>query len=122
MRKVMREHARLELERTARWYRKARSHPRPPEGWLRAMRLAVGIPAEQIADHMGFTPRMVFQTERAEQNRNITAGTAGTDGAGGGVRSGVRAGSVGSVAGGSRDGVGRAGGVEETVYDAKDRD
>ena len=71
MRKVMREQARLELERTVRWYRRARSHPRPPEGWLRAMRLAVGIPAEQIADHMGFTPRMVFQTERAEQKRNI---------------------------------------------------
>jgi transcriptional regulator with XRE-family HTH domain len=36
------------------------------------MRLAVGIPAEEIADQMGFTPRMVFQTERAEQKRNIT--------------------------------------------------
>jgi transcriptional regulator with XRE-family HTH domain len=72
MRKVMREHARLDLERRVRWYRKARSQSRPPEGWLRAMRLAVGIPAEQIADEMGFTPRMVFQTERAEQNRNIS--------------------------------------------------
>ena len=72
MRKVMREHARLDLERRVRWYRKARQQPRPPEGWLRAMRLAVGIPAEQIADEMGFTPRMVFQAERAEQNRNIS--------------------------------------------------
>ena len=36
------------------------------------MRLAVGIPAEQIADQMGFTTRMVFQTERAEQKRNIS--------------------------------------------------
>jgi transcriptional regulator with XRE-family HTH domain len=72
MRKVMREHARLELGRMARWFRKARVHPRPPEGWLRAMRLAVGIPAEQIARQMEFTPRMVFQTERAEQKRNIS--------------------------------------------------
>jgi transcriptional regulator with XRE-family HTH domain len=32
----------------------------------------VGIPAEEIADQMGLTPRMVFQTERAEQKRNIT--------------------------------------------------
>ena len=54
MRKVMREHARLDLERRVRWYRKARSQPRPPEGWLRAMRLAVGVPAEQIADQSGF--------------------------------------------------------------------
>jgi transcriptional regulator with XRE-family HTH domain len=72
MRRVMREHARLELERRVRWYRRARVHPRPPEGWLRAMRLAVGVPAQQIADQMGFTPRMVFQTERAEQRRNIS--------------------------------------------------
>jgi transcriptional regulator with XRE-family HTH domain len=35
-------------------------------------KIAVGIPAEQIADQMGFTSRMVFQTERAEQKRNIT--------------------------------------------------
>ena len=72
MRRLMREQARLELERKLRWYRRARLHPRPPEGWLRAMRLAVGIPAEQIADQMRFTPRMVFQTERAEQKRNIS--------------------------------------------------
>jgi hypothetical protein len=44
------------------------------------------------------------------------AGAAGTDGAGGGVRSGVRSGSVGAVAGGSGDGAGGAGGLEETVY------
>jgi transcriptional regulator with XRE-family HTH domain len=36
------------------------------------MRLAVGIPAEEIARYMGFTPRMVFQLERAEQKRTIS--------------------------------------------------
>ena len=72
MQKVMRERARLELERRVRCYRRARLHPRPPEGWLWAMRLAVGVPAEEIADQMGFTARMVFQTERAEQKRNIS--------------------------------------------------
>ena len=50
------------------------------------------------------------------------ARAAGKDGAGGGVRSGVRAGSVGAVARGSGDGVGGAGGVEEEVYDEKGRD
>jgi transcriptional regulator with XRE-family HTH domain len=72
MRRVMRERARLELERMVRWYRRARSHARPPEGWLRAMRLAVGIPAEEIANYMGFTAKMVFQMERAEQRRSIS--------------------------------------------------
>jgi len=65
MRKVMREWARLELERRVRYYRRARSHARPPEGWLRAMRLAVGIPAAEIAAKMGFTAKMVFQMARA---------------------------------------------------------
>ncbi len=72
MQKVMRERARLDLERRVRFYRRARLHPRPPEGWLRAMRLAVGIPAEQIAGQMGFTEKMVFQMERSEQKRNIS--------------------------------------------------
>ena len=72
MRRVMREKARLELERRVRAYRRARVHPRPPEGWLRAMRLAVGIPAQQIAESVGFTAKMVFQMERAEQKRRIS--------------------------------------------------
>jgi transcriptional regulator with XRE-family HTH domain len=116
MRRVMREHARLELERRVRWYRRARVHPRPPEGWLRAMRLAVGVPAQQIADQMGFTPRMVFQTERAEQRRNISLERLERMARAVGVRSGVRAGSVGAVAGGSRDGIGGAGGLAQKVY------
>jgi transcriptional regulator with XRE-family HTH domain len=70
--RVMREKARLDLERKVRWYRRARLHPRPPEGWLRAMRVSVGIPVMEIADAMGFTRKMVFQMERAEQKRNIS--------------------------------------------------
>jgi transcriptional regulator with XRE-family HTH domain len=72
MLKVLRERARLELERQLRPYRRARINPRPPEGWLRAMRLAAGIPAERIAEAMGFTVKMVFQTERSEQKRRIS--------------------------------------------------
>jgi transcriptional regulator with XRE-family HTH domain len=72
MLKVLRERARLELERQMRPYRRARKNPRPPEGWLRAMRLAIGLPAERVARGMGFTKKMVFQTERAEQRRKIS--------------------------------------------------
>ncbi len=36
------------------------------------MRLAVGIPVEQVADTMRFSTKMVFQVERAEQKRKIT--------------------------------------------------
>jgi hypothetical protein len=70
--RVMRERARLELERKVRPYRKALTQPRPKEGWLRAMRMAVGFPAERIAETMRLTPKMVFYTERAEQRRKIS--------------------------------------------------
>jgi transcriptional regulator with XRE-family HTH domain len=72
MLRVMRERARLELERRVRPYRRTLMQPRPKEGWLRAMRMAVGFPAERIAEAMRFSPRMVFQTERAEQKRKIS--------------------------------------------------
>ena len=72
MRKILRQRARLDLERQLRPYRRARIDPRPPEGWLRAMRLASGLPAERIAEDMGFTPKMVFQTERSEQKKTIS--------------------------------------------------
>lgn len=52
-------------------------------------------------------------TEKKDQS-----GTVGADGAGARMRSGVWAGSVAAVAGGSSDGVGGAGAVEEEVYGA----
>ena len=70
--RVLRERARLELERQVRPYRTARKSPRPPEGWLRAMRLATGIPADQIAKTMDYSKKMVFQTERSEQRKTIS--------------------------------------------------
>jgi transcriptional regulator with XRE-family HTH domain len=69
---VMKERARLEMERRVRPYRKALTRPRPKEGWLRAMRMAVGFPVDRIAEAMRFTPRMVFQLERSEQKRKIS--------------------------------------------------
>jgi hypothetical protein len=72
MLRVMRERARLELERKVRPYRKALTQPRPKEGWLRAMRMAVAIPAKRIAEALQLTPKMVFYTERAEQKRKIS--------------------------------------------------
>ena len=70
--KILRERLRMELERQLRPYRKARKNPRPAEGWLRAMRLATGTPAERIAEGMDFTTKMVFQLERSEQRRTIS--------------------------------------------------
>ncbi len=70
--KIMRERARLELEQQIRPFRRARKNSRPREGWLRAVRLASGISAEQIARVMDFTPKMVFHMERSEQTGRIS--------------------------------------------------
>ena len=70
--KVLRERARVELERQLRPYRRARKDSRPPEGWLRAMRLAAGISTGRIASAMDFTTKMVFQMERSEQRKTIS--------------------------------------------------
>jgi transcriptional regulator with XRE-family HTH domain len=70
--RVMRERTRLELERSVRPYRRALARSRPKEGWLRAMRMAVGFPVERIAEAMRSSRNMVFYLERAEQKRKIS--------------------------------------------------
>ena len=70
--KVMRDRARVELERQVRPYRRAQKSPRPPEGWLRAMRLATGFPVDRIAKAVDFSTKMVFQVERSEQRKTIS--------------------------------------------------
>jgi len=70
--KVMRERERQDLERQMRPYRRARKNGCPPEGWLRAVRLASGMSAEQIARMMDFTTKMVFHMERSEQKGTIS--------------------------------------------------
>lgn len=42
------------------------------EGWLRAIRQATGMPVREIAEYMKFSPKMVFQMERSEQDNRIT--------------------------------------------------
>jgi DNA-binding Xre family transcriptional regulator len=71
MLRILRETARQELERQIRPYRRALRQRRPPEGWLRAMRLATGFPVAELAQTMELSSRMIFQIERSEQNRNI---------------------------------------------------
>ena len=72
MRSVLREKARMDLESHLRPLRRARKARRPSEGWLRAMRQAMGISVREIAEYMEFSPKMVFQMERSEQQNTIT--------------------------------------------------
>jgi len=72
MRRALQEKARMEMERRVRPLRRARQTRRPSEGWLRAMRQAVGIPLREIAECMNLTEKMVLQMERSEQKSSIS--------------------------------------------------
>ena len=72
MRALKRELAQTDIERQLRPYRTASKNRRPAEGWLRAIRQALGLGAEEIARHMRLTPKMVFQLERSERACTIS--------------------------------------------------
>jgi transcriptional regulator with XRE-family HTH domain len=77
MESIVLEKLRMDLERQLRPFRAARRARRPSEGWLRAMRLATGTPAREIARYMDFTEKMVYQLEQSEQRDTISLGRLG---------------------------------------------
>jgi predicted DNA-binding mobile mystery protein A len=46
--------------------------PMPPTGWIKAIRLALGISAEQLGKKLGITRQGVMDIERREREGNIT--------------------------------------------------
>ena len=48
---------------------------RPPKGWVKALRDALGMTAEQLAQRIGVTKPRVYEIERAELNGSITLGS-----------------------------------------------
>jgi predicted DNA-binding mobile mystery protein A len=46
--------------------------PVPPTGWIKAIRLAVGMSAEQLGKKLGITRQGVMDIERRERDGNIT--------------------------------------------------
>ncbi|MGA2851464.1 MAG: hypothetical protein ABSE46_20870 [Terracidiphilus sp.] len=45
-----------------------------PDGWLRAVRVAVGTPVEELMERLGVQERAVFRLELAEKEPRITLG------------------------------------------------
>jgi predicted DNA-binding mobile mystery protein A len=72
MREMKRLLAQQELQRQLRPYRKASRNRPPTAGWLRAIRQALCLRAEDIARDIGLSPKMVFQLERSEAKKTIT--------------------------------------------------
>ena len=61
-----------QLDRTLEAYRAARLVPRPPNGWIRALRQAMGISAGELARRMGTSRQLPLQLERGEAEDRIT--------------------------------------------------
>ena len=72
MRRMKRELAQMELQQQMRAYRKAGVNRRPSDGWLCAVRQALGLPVEEIARHLKLSEKMVFQLERSEERKTIS--------------------------------------------------
>lgn len=58
----------------ARW-RSAELSARPPSGWIKAIREALGIPAAYIAKRLGVVPSTVLRLEASEADDTITLGS-----------------------------------------------
>lgn len=67
----MRDQARQALERTLA-PRRASPTPRPPKGWVRAIRDALGMSARELAERTGVTQQAVSQLEAAERHGAVT--------------------------------------------------
>jgi predicted DNA-binding mobile mystery protein A len=61
-----------ELDRSLVPFRAAQNIPRPPKGWLRAVREATGISAREVGEALGASRQLPLQFERAEAEDRIT--------------------------------------------------
>jgi predicted DNA-binding mobile mystery protein A len=61
-----------QLEEKIKAYSSAKSTPTPPTGWIRAIRLALGMSLQQLANKLSMTRQSVQEMENREQNGSIT--------------------------------------------------
>jgi predicted DNA-binding mobile mystery protein A len=72
MRNDFRELRLKQLERSLAPLQSAASIPRPPKGWVRAIREAVGLSSGDLAERLGTSRQLVIQQEKAESEDRIT--------------------------------------------------
>jgi predicted DNA-binding mobile mystery protein A len=61
-----------QLDRALDPYRAARKELRPPKGWIRAIRQALGISAGELARRLGTSRQLPLQMEKGEAEDRIT--------------------------------------------------
>jgi predicted DNA-binding mobile mystery protein A len=61
-----------QLDRGLKPYRAARMIPRPSKGWIRTIRLALGISSGELARRLGTSRQLPLQLEKGEAEDRIT--------------------------------------------------
>ncbi len=61
-----------QLETRIKRFSHARELPNPPTGWIRAVRLALGISLQQLANKLNITKQSVHEIEMREKEGSIT--------------------------------------------------
>lgn len=72
MRNEFRELRLQQLDRSLARFPAAREIPRPPKGWIRAIREALGVTSSEIATRMGTSRQLPLQLEKSEAADRIT--------------------------------------------------
>ncbi|MFT5114214.1 MAG: putative DNA-binding mobile mystery protein A [Parasphingorhabdus sp.] len=67
--------ARRQIDRRLRILRDEKAIARPPRGWIRAIREALGMTTAQLGTRMGVSQPRAFAIEKAEENRTLTLET-----------------------------------------------
>ena len=69
---MRRDLARKHLDRRLSQFQPASAWTRPPRGWIRAIRDALGMTAEQMAARLGVSQPRVMAMEKAEEQDRLT--------------------------------------------------
>jgi predicted DNA-binding mobile mystery protein A len=72
MRPEDRATARRQLDKRLNSWRELENQARPPRGWVKAIREALGMTAAQLAERLGVSQPRIFTIEKAETTGSIT--------------------------------------------------
>jgi predicted DNA-binding mobile mystery protein A len=64
-----------QLERALQAFIATKDSPRPPKGWLRAIRETTGITVREVAARLGKAPSLAANLEKSEAEYRITLGS-----------------------------------------------
>lgn len=64
-----------QLDRALKPFKRLQHQPRPPKGWISALRQAIGVSERELARRLGKAPSVAFSYEKSEAEYRITLGS-----------------------------------------------